>query len=293
MRASLQNCHASPVTLLAVIICIWLTAPYSPGQTRERIQRPIPLKLFFERILQNPSSLPQFEQLHELTLDIGGVRAEDITSALPAVFAALGSENENVKAYACAALFAIAGRPDGTGLLRSRVGLIGQDLLSTREANIRAGEIAILGSLRPSPPPEVVSIFLDFLKQRDPELRAQGAGVIFQLVHIAPEDPRVTEAVREFLTLPMDKKLKIDTVNALGNPQLRDTSITLMVVSLLDDMDTDVRATAIQAITRMGRHALELAEPALVRLAADSTQPENVTKDAKRALQLLDRMREK
>src|SRR5581483_6932157 len=108
-----------------------------------------------------------------------------------------------------------------------------------------------------------------------------------------PEDPRVTEAVREFLTLPMDKKLKIDTVNAVGNPQLRDTSITLMVVSLLDDMDTDVRATAIQAITRMGRHALELAETALVRLAADSTQPENVTKDAKRALQLLDRMREK
>lgn len=248
------------------------------------------LQAFFDALVSNPSSPPPFQQLHQLTLEIANAPSEEIKSGLPSVLTALGLQTESTKAYACAALFAIARRPDGASLLERHVPAIGRDLLSTKEPNIRAGEITILGSLKP-PPREVVPILTDFLRNQGSDAPTQGAAAIFQLIQLAPENPKVVAAIQEFFSRPMDKSARIAALNALGNPRIKDSQLFLTVISFLDGSDQDVRATAIQAVTRMSREALELAEPTLLRLAKDPTQPEQITNDAKHAIVVLDSMR--
>jgi HEAT repeat protein len=243
------------------------------------------LQEFFQTLVDHydPSSLPKYENLRKVTGQIEGLRPEEITKALPALFAALTHQDNTVQGYADSALYAIAQRPDSAALLRSHVDVIGHNILTSPNPDTRGGEIIILGSLKPTPPPEVVPIFLNFLKRTD--LQAQGAGAIFELVHIAPENPEVVAAVMEFLSRPtLDSKGKIDTFNALGTHRVKDAKIISMMITSLDDSDEGVRFTAAQALAGIGQSALQQAEPALQRLANDPGQPANVRDAAKQAL---------
>jgi HEAT repeats len=287
-----RKIHSSrPAIALAglAIICTGIGAPHFLSQANLHEQTPPTLDAFFQEVLGGPSTLPKFDDLHRVTLRIAGMRPEDIKRALPAVFAALARQDEQVKAYACAALFAIADRPDGAELLKDRIGAIGQDLLLTKDANIQAGEIAILGSVKPSPSPEVVAMLLDFLKR--PDVQAQAAGAIFELIHVAPDDPRVIAEIQDYMSGPVDSRSKINVLNALGNRRVKDARLVSIVTSLFDDSDQNVRLTAIHAVGRMGRQVLEYAEPTLRRLANDPNQPVEIREGAKSALHTLDSLR--
>ena len=127
-------------------------------------------------------------------------------------------------------------------------------------------------------------IFLTFLRRTDSDAEAQGAGVIFELVHIAPENPEVVATVREFLSRPtLDANGRIGVLNALGTSRVTDAHIISTMITSLDDSDEWVRFTAAQALGMMGQSALQ-AEPALQRLANDPKQPANVRDAAKQAL---------
>ncbi len=243
---------------------------------------------FFQTLVANynPSSLPKLEQVVNITDQIAGERPDDINKSLPAIFAAFGHQDDTVKAYAATALFEIARRPDSAALLRSHIGDIGHELLTSPKPETRAGAMTILGMLQP-PPPEVVPIFLTFLRRTDPDSQAQAAGVIFQLVQVAPGNPEVIAAIQEFFSRPLDSSTKIGVLNALGNPGVRDVRLVSALIASLDDPDQGVRSTAIQALMRMNQDALRQAEPALQRLAADQKQPAEVTAAAKDALQKL------
>jgi hypothetical protein len=56
------------------------------------------------------------------------------------------------------------------------------------------------------------------LKRTDVDVQAQEPGIIFELVHIAPENAEVIAAVREFLSRPLDTKSKVNVLNGLGRP---------------------------------------------------------------------------
>jgi HEAT repeat protein len=107
------------------------------------------------------------------------------------------------------------------------------------------------------------------------------------LVRIAPENPKVAAAIQEFLSRPLDTKNRIDVLNALGNPAVKDAQLIASVIASLDDPDSGVRSTAIQVLTRIGKFALQQAEPALSRLAADPKQPAEIQDYAKQALRQL------
>lgn len=235
------------------------------------------LREFFQSLVDryDPSSLPKYENLRMATGQIEGLRPEEINRALPAIFAAWTHQDDMVKAYAASALYSIALRPDSTAILRSHVDAIGQYLTASTvtRPETRATSIVILGSLNPMPPPEVVPIFLTFLKRTDAEAQAQGSAVIFELVHIAPENPEVVAAVRKFLSKSLDSKSRIDVLKALGNPRVKDARIITMMFGSLDDPDQGVRFTAAQALAGMEQTALQQAEPALQRLANDPKQP--------------------
>ena len=284
-RMTRRYAAQSLIPLCVAFVCVASLAPRLSAQEGKPLAPSVGLQEFFAKVLSSPSSPPPSQDLHKLTLELAHAPSQEIARGLSSVFAALGLQDENSKAYACAALFAIARREDGADLLRLHVSAIGSDLLSTNLSNIRAGEIEILGAIRPSPPPEAVSILLEFVRRDSPEAQSLGAGVIFQLIQIAPDDPRVIQAIQEFLSrATLDRGTKIAALNAVGNLRVKNHQIEVTVTSFLSDSDQDVRTAAIRVVTRMGRRALELAEPALLRLANDPAQPEQVRKEANRAL---------
>jgi hypothetical protein len=240
---------------------------------------------FYQTLVDHydPSSPPPLATVERVTNQIAGARPDEVTKMLPAVFAALAHQGETVKHYALTALYMIALRPDGAALLRSHINAIG-NILTSPIPETRAGAILVLGTLKPVPPAEVVHVFLTFLKRTDADVQAQGPGVIFELVHIAPENPEVIAAVRDFLSRPLDNKSRREALVALGKPTVKDAQIIAMMIASLDDPDMGVRITAAQALSGMGQQALQQAEPALQRLANDPIQPADVRAAAKDAL---------
>jgi len=267
-----------PACLLFIAItAIWIYC------TRTHIS---PLQRFYIDLVHHydPSKLPKLEDVSKVLNQVPDARPGEITNALPAIMAAFAHRDDTVKAYACTALFAIGRRPDSAKLLNQYTDVLIQDVSDTSNPNIRAGEIVILGGLRPVPPPQVVPSFLAFLKRTDIGVQAQGSGVIFELVQIAPDDPEVITAIREFLSRPLDSTTRIGALNAVGNPKVKDAGLVAMVVASLDDADQGVRFTGIEVLGRMGRNALLRGEPELQRLANDPKQPTNVSNAAKEAL---------
>ena len=224
---------------IAAVLCLTFTIR-TPGQT------PPPVQQFFQALVRtSPSALPKYENVLKVVDRIPGTAPNEISNAMPDILAALAHQDDNVKSDALLALFAVAQRADSAALLRNHVNVIGHDLLTatTTKPETRAGEMVVLGMLKPSPPPEVVPIFLTFLKRTDAEAQAEGSAVIFELVHIAPENPEVVAAVREFLSRPLDSKSRIDTFNALGTSRVKDAGIISVIITSLDDSDEGVRFT--------------------------------------------------
>jgi HEAT repeat protein len=244
------------------------------------------LQEFYQSLVQNPSSPPVYENLRKVTGQVGKLRPEEIIKALPAIFAALAHQDNTVSGYADSALFSIALRPDSAALLRGHVDAIAHELTSPTQER-RAAAMVILGTLNPVPPPEVVPILVTFLKRTDADAQAQGSSAIFELVRIAPENPEVIAAVRDFLSRPLDNKSRRETLVAVGKPTVKDAQIVAMMIGSLDDSDAGVRITAVQALSGMGQQALQQAEPALQRLANDPDQPADMRTAAKDALQKL------
>jgi len=268
--------------------CFLFIAPVLAFYAHAQTAQTASVQEFYQTLVDryDPSSPPPLATVERVTNQIAGVRPDEITKMLPAVFAALAHQDETVKHYALTALYMIALRPDGAALLRSHIKAIG-NILTSPIPETRAGAILVMGTLKPVPPPEVVPIFLAFLKRTDTEAQAQGSGVIFELLHIAPENPEVIAAVREFLSRPLDNKSRREALVVVGKPSVKDSQIIAMMISSMDDPDESIKITAVQSLASMGQQALQQAEPALQRLANDSKQTADVRAAAKDALHRL------
>lgn len=261
------------------------TAYYLHGQTSAHAPS---LEAFYRSLVAEGHSAPLEVQM-KVAKEIPGASPEEIRKALPAIFAALAYQDEGVRHNAMTGLFEVARRPDGAALLKDRISLIGNVLLTSPISETQAGAVVILGSLNPAPP-EVIPILLKFLQENDKDLNAQGSA-IFELVSIAPENSEVIAAVQVFLSRPLDSQTRIGVLNALGNPNVKDERLIALLIASLDDTEEGVQSTAIQALTRIGRQALEQAEPGLRRLARESNQPTDIVELAKQALQTLESLR--
>ena len=275
------------IRIRIISILLIATTPYLQADLQADAQTPSIQQFFQALVRTSPSELPKYENVLKVVDQIPGTTPSEISNAMPDILAALAHQDDNVKSDALLALLVVAQRADSAALLRSHVDVIGHDLLNatTTKPETRAGEMVILGMLKPSPPPEVVPIFLSFLRRTDPDAQAQGSGVIFELIHIAPENPEVIIAVRDFLSRPLDSKSKRETLVAVGNSRMKDGQTIAMMIAAMDDPDEGVRITAIQVLPRVGQQALQQAEPTLRRLANDPKQPAQVTAAAKEALQ--------
>jgi len=112
-------------------------------------QQPPPnLAEFFEQRL---GSMPQpsYKELWRVIDPIASMDPKEVSAALPFLFSALKSSKENLPVEAVFALHAIAQRPDGGALLRSRVPEIAA-LLDRPDERLSGGAVLTLRFLTSS-----------------------------------------------------------------------------------------------------------------------------------------------
>lgn len=265
-----------PVRFLILIASLGLVFP--PVQAAQVGTNPVTahqdagVQEFFEQLVRDPSLFPRHEDLSRITTGIGGARSQEIQSALPAIFLALGHENEKVRLYAAAALFAISLRPDSAQLLEEHVREIGR-LFDSPDIRMQRTACSVLGQLRPAPPAGVLPMFLGYIRQTDAQARAQPAAIWF-VIRYAPDDQSVISVVTQFLSRRLDRQTRIDTLNAVGTPQVRDVRFIEAIARSLSDPAEPVRKTTVQTLRRIGRHALGQAKPILQQLARSDSSVE-------------------
>ncbi len=285
MTRTIRSVLANLAWLLVVVATFWA------GPVRGQVYGdPVPkLRDFYQKLVEHydPSAVPTEGQAMAVTMPVIGLPRADISDALPSIFAALAHPDDRVKMDACAALGAISIRPDSAALLRTYVKPIGDLLASPNERLQRVG-VAILSFLKPSPPPEAAAPMLAFLKRTDADQRVQGGAVGF-MVRYAPDSPENVEAVLDFLDRPLGGEARIQSLIALGTPQVKNPNIIDRVIASLDDRDPAIRFTAADVVPRMGRNTLLLAQPKLERLAADPNEAGNVRDEARKALDQIHR----
>jgi HEAT repeats len=279
-----QSLKAAAFLLIVAARPCWMTAQSNPdGKATPSFQE------FYQQLVEhyNPSSLPSQEERMAVMHQIQAAPADDISKALPAIFAALAHQDIRVKLDACAGLLAISLRPDSAALLRTHIKPIA-DLLSSPDARLQWGGVEFLGYMKPLPPPEAAAPMRAYLKRTDADSRAQ-AGAVGFLVRHAPDNPENVGVVLNFLDRPLPVDARIAALNALGTPKVRDPNIIDRVIGSLDDRDSKIRFTAADVVPRMGRQTLLLAQPKLERLARDPNEAPDVKEEARRALQQIQR----
>jgi HEAT repeat protein len=211
--------------LLVMVVAALVS--YLHSQAIPSAQTPPPLQDFFQNLVSHyeASKLPTYEDLLNVTDQIAGMRSEEISSVLPAMFVALTHPDDNVKLDAAFALVVIARRPDSAVLLRKYVNAI-SDLFDSGDSRLQATPSLIFLNLKPAPP-EIAPPLVEFLQRKDRDPGAQ-ASAITPLLIVAPENLEAIDAVTTFLSRPLNSEAKIAACNGLSNPRL---SIARVILS--------------------------------------------------------------
>ncbi len=243
------------------------------------------LQRYFADLVQNynPESTPTFDDLLKVQDRIGSMQPAEISAAMPSILTALTHPDDTIKSYALAALFALGLRPDSAALLKDYIKPIADFMNNSTNGRLEGASTQILGMLKPQPPPEVEQVLLAFLRSTDRDLRAQSSAIFF-LVRIAPDDIEVIDATKEFLSRPLTREAREGALNAISSAYIRNTRLIAVFIDALTDPDSDVRLTAVQGLQRIGRDAVQQAEPALRELMTRPEEPPEVKAAADEAV---------
>jgi hypothetical protein len=208
-----------------------------------------------------------------------------ISAALPKIVTDFSGREGDDQVCAGHVLLDVALRRDSAILLQNYLGRIGNVLNSSPDERLQRSAGLILTMLQPEPPKESVAPLLSFLRRFDRDPRMQAAAVA-PLARAAPQDSSVIAAIQEFWSRPLDLQSKEAVLNGLGNSRAREQRLVSIVIGALEDPNLDVRLTAVQAVRRMGSHAVRQAEPELRKLASATEEPAGDASAQSRELQI-------
>jgi HEAT repeat protein len=214
----------------------------------------------------DPSSMPSHAEELKVTDQIAGARPEDVSNALPAIFAVLATRDVNVQRYAASALFRISRRPDAAQLLKGYIAPIA-DLFNQPDERLQATPVLVFANF-PVPTAEILPSLLAFLRREDRDPKAQTDAIRY-LARQAPDNPDAVSVIQAFMLRPLDAQARIGVLQAFATPRIKDSRLIGSLIAFLDDPNLFVRLTAVQTLIRIGPIALRRAEPVMQRQVSD------------------------
>ncbi|HZQ92320.1 MAG TPA: hypothetical protein VFA60_11045 [Terriglobales bacterium] len=286
---------------LLLLIFFSVQAFAQPGE--KLTSSPRPLAEEFQQMLRQRSCADDSYNDHDVKQISDSIlksQAAEVQVTMPEFSSAVKDSRLDARICAAVALFAVSARPDSATLLRDHLPDVARELNSP-DQRIRSLALMTLGGLQPAPPPEVVPIWLAYLKRTDVDEYVQ-AGAVGAVIRVAAGDKSVITAVQGFWRRQLTEQSRVRVLNGLANIRSRevpaDSRLVEIMIEGLQSEDRAVRFTAVQGIARMGKEPVRLAEPILRKLAeeAEPTQGDDVSRRteaeirdfARQALKLLE-----
>jgi hypothetical protein len=239
-----------------------------------------PLKDFFEKRLSQggKSTLQEHVGAAERAEKYDQMALKD---ALPAILAALRSNDPQVSVDAALVLTSIARRPDSGLLLKPWH----QDILALlNRTDTRFGGAAIMIFEGEMPPPKDVLPILAQFVMNDSQPNDLKPGIVHGLIRIDSSSPETLGAINHLMLRPIDRSTRIATLNAIGGSRVEDLTLIGLVSRNLVDPDPYIRAAAIQTVSRMGTVAVAKTTGQLGRIANDPAETKELRDRAQAAL---------
>lgn len=274
--------HRIPRAVCLVVTAVTLCVLHA--QAAGSLTQAGTIKEFFHNLAENydPAHLPKFQDVLRIADLVHSSDPKEVSEALPSILVALESPSDDVKMDAAYILMIVAQRPDGLTLLKSYSPSIG-NLLGSPNPRLQNGAVAIFGFLKPAPPQEAVPMLLAYVRRPDGDSLSQ-ASAIATLLKTASQNSDVIETTQYFLSQHVGRQTKEAVLNGIANSRAKDPRLTQLVVEAVDDKDSGIRLTAVQALTRMGKEAILQGQAALQRVLNRSGESPEVKSAAERAL---------
>jgi len=207
---------------------------------------------------------------------------DQLTDALPAIFAALKSDGR-AGIQAAFALSVVSRRGDASALLGGRLPEIAA-LLSRNDPRLKATASTVFVRMSPQPAAFAVPLLANsVLGTGAPSDRAQ---CLWGLLNIAATAPETEKTILYMLGSPMDKKTRIAVLQLSGDSRLATNAKVIAAVGqALDDSDEAVLIAAVQSISRIGTPAVALTSAKLASISANESKSSTVRRLANNALQ--------
>ena len=222
-----------------LILCIAATPRLDGAHAREVLQS----------LIDQPddSLLPSVPETM-LSVEASGLQADDVMAALPLALRCLQSSRPKLRPYGLAFMFWVAMSPDGSQRLEPYAGEIAPFLEDTDHAFRRAA-IAILGAASPKPSQQGVKYLSAHL--RDTSNTGDEVALIASSIFNSERDPTTVRAVLDVIRNRKDQKLTSSMIRVVGLDNIQTDVALSFIREGFADPSPDVRAAAVDAVSRM------------------------------------------
>jgi hypothetical protein len=261
------------------IVCLFMSfVMSSPGQETTILQ-------LYRTILAQSSEerAPAAEGIYGKLDGVAALPEAEVGAILPLAFQCVHSPNVKVREAGYAFLISAMVRFDSASLLGPYIDDLGK-LLDERDNARRQLVFAILGSLKPKLPAKAIAYLsanLESSRNSDEEALTIAAS----LLEAAPADSSILHRVLLVVSSRSDAGLTNGVIRQLGLSKSRLPEAINFISANLNQNDPYLRASAVDAVSRLDKDKKTLFSSQLIRIASDPKEPEHVRKQATQALE--------
>ncbi len=214
------------------------------------------------------------------------VNRESATEVLPMILKETSNPHVSVRRLAASALYQIATRPDGQGLLSAHTATLSALLVDPDIPIRRITGYTVAGVLaRTDANSPLIPILQSYLARED-AVATIGAGVATLLMKAAPNDADSTNAVVQYMRrkdqTSASRDILLDAIVNVAKSHNRE--IGKEVAGYADDPSEQTSVKAIGTLQSMGKDVVLDSQQSLSRIGADTSRPPNVRAAARRAI---------
>lgn len=214
---------------------------------------------------------------------IDSATAEDIAGLLISAKDCLLSQKEKVRAGVLPLIFSIKMRPDSSSLLEPYIDYLGT-LLKQTDAPVRAYVLIILGGTLPSPSPKTLSYLAAHVRDKNTAIADISVAAAGLLNPNHPLDPSILKSILDVVHERSDPGLTNAILQQMGLYQISHAEALKFVKASLNDVNPNIRRTAVEASGRMRRDVKWNFTSELLRIASSSEETAETRSLAERAL---------
>ncbi len=244
-----------------------------------------PMHQLYRNILTQPDgSLANKDEIYgkvnEIT--VGALSPAEVGAILPLAFQCAHSSNAKVSEAGIAFLFSVMMRFDSARLLGPYIDDFGK-FVDERDPAQRQFVLYILGGLNPKLPDKVFAYLMANLQNSSNSI-GETVTIAACLLRAAPTDPATVHKVLVFASARSDADLTNGVLSQLGLSKIRLTEAVDFISVNLNQDDKRLRASAVDAASRLDKDTRAHFSSQLSRIASDPKESQYVRQQAAQAL---------